>query len=185
MTRIPVREAGLVRRGIAALLDLGLSLPLACALIYGVGGLPGNSWPPRYWNLFDYGVDIVIHHPGLWVPPAAGLLLVLVLWEMAWTRWIGAMPVARLMGLQVRTMTGRKPGWLRALWRSLLGWILAVPGAIGPAWALLGRRRRALHDILSACVVVRLPVPTEDLASGDPEGPRPRESPIGTEGRKR
>lgn len=183
MTPIPAREATLARRSIAALLDLGLSLSLAAGLVLGPGGIPRDSWPPRYWNLFDYGVDIAAHHPELWVPPASGILLMLVLWETAWTRWIGAMPVARMLGLQVRTMTGRRPGWLRAFWRSLLGWLFLLPGAIGPAWSLLGRRRRALHDILSCCLVVRLPLPAEDTTPGEPEGPGTGESPLGTEGR--
>jgi len=162
MTQIPVQEASLSRRGLAGILDLCLSAAFGAALARWFPGLPGEPWPPRYWNLLDYGVDVVLHHPRLWLPPLAVFLAAMLLWETLWTVLLGATPVARALGIQVRTGTGRRPGLLRSLWRSLLWIALSIPGVLGPAFGLLGRRRRMLHDILAGCLVVRLPVPALD-----------------------
>lgn len=185
MTTVLVREASLTRRALAAALDLGLSASFAGFLVRLLPGLSREPWPPRYWNLLDYGVDVALHHPRLWIGPLVVFLGAMVVWETVWTGLLGATPVARGMGMQVRTLSGRRPGPLRAPWRSLTWVALSVPGAIGPATGLLGRRRRMLHDILSGCLVVRLPVPARVPESGGTEGTGSGESLADPDGRTR
>lgn len=185
MTVVPVQEASLIRRALAGCLDLCLAAVFGGALAWSLPGLAAEPWPPRYWNLFDYGVDVVIHHPRLWMGPLAVFLCAMLAWETAWTALLGATPVARLLGMQVRTLSGRRPGPLRSLWRSLAWMVLSVPGAVGPAFGLLGRRRRMLHDILSACLVVRLPVPARVPEAGRTEGAGSGDLPRNPDGRTR
>ena len=61
----------------------------------------------------------------------------------------------RLLGLQVRTWDGQKPGYLHALISSCLFWFL-VPASSGLILlvAPFSNRRRHVHDMLSGTVVV-------------------------------
>jgi len=61
----------------------------------------------------------------------------------------------RLMGLQVRTWDGQKPGYLHALISSCLFWFL-VPftGGLILLVAPFSNRRRHVHDMLSGTVVI-------------------------------
>lgn len=78
------------------------------------------------------------------------------------TATIGGMTAAtvgmRLLGLQVRSWDGGKPGYLHALVSSCLFWFLVpLTGGLILLVAPFSNRRRHVHDMLSGTVVIKLP----------------------------
>lgn len=73
----------------------------------------------------------------------------------------------RLLGLQVRTWDGQKPGYLQALISSCLFWFL-VPftGGLILIVAPFSDRRRHVHDMLSGTVVINTSAKTAPRISG-------------------
>jgi uncharacterized RDD family membrane protein YckC len=66
----------------------------------------------------------------------------------------------RLFDIELRSVTGERPGFLQALAQTALFYIsLGATGSLILLVALFNRRRRTLHDWLSGTVVVRtLPI---------------------------
>ncbi len=60
----------------------------------------------------------------------------------------------RVMRLRVTTAGGERVGMARAAWRLFLMLACLYVAPVSLLFALLGRRRRALHDLLSGCEVV-------------------------------
>jgi len=118
-----------------------------------------TSLPPRYWNMADYLVDLVNLMPSfvLWV--AAVFALVFIAFETLFGAILGATPVARIAGMRMVTLSGRKPGVTRVALRAALALLCAIAAGIGPLVALVSPRRRMLHDILTGCLMLRGPVP--------------------------
>jgi len=144
------------------LLSGALDLALEGVLVAGVAAwwLSSNpvELPLRYWNVFDYGIDVVNGHLALVQNLVVALLVVHVFWQTLWTCLIGAAPVARLMGMRLLLARGCRPGGVRVFVRSVLAVPLALLGLIGPLWGLVSPRHRMLHDVLTGCEVLRGPI---------------------------
>jgi uncharacterized RDD family membrane protein YckC len=153
-----VRVASLGRRLVAGLLDLVPESALAAAVAWAWFTRYPPGLPPRYWNVFDYIVDIANVRTDVALVFPVAFAAAFVLWETLWTATLGAAPMARLLGIRVVTSSGRRIGWFRSLLRAVLSLVLAAAAGIGPAWALLSPRRRMLHDILCASLAVRGPL---------------------------
>ena len=121
------------------------------------------------------------------VAPSAKWLTPLV-WACGWTFHLaydtyfvsrfGATPGKMLLCMRVATADGSRPGWRRALCRSLAEWLSKITLGAGYAMALFDPQRRTLHDRLCGTVVVtadkekqeeqdKIPVPPVDSAGGD------------------
>jgi uncharacterized RDD family membrane protein YckC len=67
-----------------------------------------------------------------------------------------ATPGMRLTGVEVRSWTGERPGYLQAFVQTILFYV-----TVYPTWslvlliALFERRRRTLHDIIAGTLVIR------------------------------
>lgn len=67
-----------------------------------------------------------------------------------------ATPGMRWQGIEMRTWDGRRPGFVQALFHTLLFYIIGTPLLIVSfVIALLNPRKRCLHDIVSGAVFVR------------------------------
>jgi uncharacterized RDD family membrane protein YckC len=152
-------------RGVAGVLDLAVEAAGAVALTWLWLDRTSPDLPPRYWNVFDWLVDLATERPEVLLVPAAVFAALFVAWETAWGRLLGAPPIARVAGLRICTGRGRRPGVIRLFLRSAFALALAVPGLLGPAWALASPKRRMLHDILTGSLVLRGDVP--DAWDGD------------------
>jgi uncharacterized RDD family membrane protein YckC len=89
----------------------------------------------------------------LWAAP------IFVIYDTAMIGSNGSATVGmRLLGLEVRTWEGAKPGYLHALISSCLFWFL-VPftGGLILLVAPFSNRRRHVHDMLSGTVVIKSP----------------------------
>lgn len=76
-----------------------------------------------------------------------------VLWQLG-GNLAGGTPGKKLMGLQVVTADGSRPGAVRSLARAL-GWLVSTPLAnLGFVIALFHPRTRTLHDLLAGTYVV-------------------------------
>jgi uncharacterized RDD family membrane protein YckC len=128
----------LIRRVFAYLID-------ACilALLFAVAGLV----------LFLIGLLTF----GLLMPLAALTLALLPLaYHSGFHGYYGATPGMALLDLELRDLTGGRPGYLQAALRTLLfygaaaltGWLILIV-------ALLNRERRALHDFITNTRVER------------------------------
>ena len=152
-----VRAAPLGLRIVAGVLDLAPVSALAAAATWAWFDRHPPDLPPRYWNVFDYAVDLVHLRPDALLVFPVAFAVVFLLWETLWTAALGGAPAARLLGIRVITTSGRRVGLFRSLVRAVLALVLAAAAGIGPAWALVSPRRRMLHDILCACLAVRGP----------------------------
>ncbi len=146
------RAAPTILRLFAGLLDLAIEAALGAALTWW--WLPAEEWPPRYWNLGDYAVDIVWQHPDLAVRAVLPFLAVFLFWEVFWGRLLGNAPVARLLGTTIVTRQGRRPGVVRLAVRTVIGLLGALLAFSGPLFALVHPRRRMLHDMMTGCHVL-------------------------------
>jgi uncharacterized RDD family membrane protein YckC len=165
-------------RVFAALLDLVPVSCLAAAVTWAWFDANPTSLPPRYWNWFDYAVDLVNGRPDLVFPPIVAFAGSYVVWETLAARVLGCPPFARALGMRLCTSRGRRPGTARLAARAVMGLALACAALVGPAVALVSPRRRMLHDILAGCLVLRGEVPegwsrggVADGSVGPPPGP--------------
>jgi len=164
-----VRVARTSLRLVAGLLDLVPVGGLAAGALAAWYRHAPADLPPRYWNLLDYAVDLVHQRPEAVAAIPVAFAAAYVLWETAWTRAIGAAPVARLLGIRVVSTSGAPVGILRSFVRAAASLVLAAAFGIGPAWALLSPRRRMLHDILCGCLAVRGPQALPEAGGAGPE----------------
>lgn len=153
------RAAPTTLRLLAALLDLGVVAGAGVAIAWW--WVPAEQWPPRYWNLLDYAVDIAWHRPDLLARAVLPGAILFVVWETLWGRLIGNTPVARLLGMRVVTSRGHRPGMVRLVFRTLIGILGAVVAFAGPLLAFVHPRRRMLHDMMTGCHVLIGMAPAE------------------------
>ena len=131
-----------------------------------------------YWvDLLCIGLLIALTWMVFWMLAIASLgllsplLLILGLIPVLYhTLTIGgprsATPGMRLTGVEVRSWTGERPGYLQAFVQTILFYV-----TVYPTWslvlliALVDRRRRTLHDMLAGTLVIRQFPQAEVLAS--------------------
>ncbi|MGD9985440.1 RDD family protein [Pseudonocardia sp.] len=153
--------AGIVTRTLAAVADLVVVVVLMGLTLVVVAGVrflaspPGFRWPSPTWPQ-----SLVV-----------GGLLATAYLTVAWST-SGRSCGAALLGLRIRPVTGAHLGWLRAGLRA----VLCVVFPLGLLWAVLGRRRRSLQDLLTGTVVVYDPDLADAYVSppgGGPGGAEP------------
>ncbi len=145
--------AGLVRRAFAGVVDallLAVALAAAAALARrGVDGWISRQVLDPEGRLFEHS-RVVLGRVQLAL--AATLpLLYFALWEALPPQ---ATPGKWLFGCRVRRRDGARAGVARVAWRTLLKPVSLAPCGVGLLLAGLGSRR-ALHDRLSGCAVLR------------------------------
>jgi len=150
----PVRTAPLSIRLIAGLMDLAPVAAITAGIVSVWYGLNPVELPPRYWNHFDYMVDIVNNRPDLTLPPVFTFVIVFIAWETIFGMIIGHAPFARVFGMRVFRTGGKRPGSLRLAARALLALAGSIFAFIGPMLSLIVPHRRMLHDILTGCLVL-------------------------------
>jgi uncharacterized RDD family membrane protein YckC len=153
------RAAPLWLRVPAALGDAVVEAALAAGVVSIAFEDLANGLPPRYWNAFDWLVDVANQRPEALAIPAAVFACVYVVWETAFGALLGAAPVARVLGMRACTGGGARPGPFRALVRAVLSLAFTAAVLVGPATAIVSPRRRMLHDILTGCHVLAGDVP--------------------------
>lgn len=131
--------AGLVSRGAAAVLDVGV-----VAVATAVAGLVVS------------GIRYTVEGPPFAFPPLPGWafgaghsVLVVVYLAACWSL-AGRTPGQLVIGLRVVNAGGRLPGVLRALVRALV--VVVFP--IGVLWLLVSRRTAAVHDLVARTALV-------------------------------
>ncbi|MFH8487426.1 RDD family protein [Streptomyces longisporoflavus] len=130
--------AGIVSRGVAAVLDV-LVLVAACfAVQAGVGCV----------RLLVTGPPFRFPEPSLWLSGLSGWVLAVLYLACSWAA-IGRTAGDRLMGLRVTDRAGARLG----LPRSLLRAALCVTFPLGLVWIPFSRRRAALQDLVVVSAV--------------------------------
>lgn len=163
------RAAPTVLRLAAGTLDLAVVAGLTAGLARAWFAAFPPDLPPRYWNGFDYLVDLANQRPWVLLGPVVAGVALWIAWQTFWARLAGNAPIARLFGLQIVTGAGRRPGVIRLAIRGVLAVALALPGFAGPLFAFASPGRRMLHDILVGCRVLKGDVPDAMDAAGDAE----------------
>lgn len=149
--------ASVVRRVLASLLDLSLVIPVC-----GVAGLLlclalGQPLP----RLAELSPDLLLatlldgNRGGQGLLLLSGLVLFAYFGGFHAVR--GQTPGKQLLGIMVVNSSGRRPGPLRAIGRTLGYLFSALPVSLGFLWVGFDRERRALHDLLADTYVVRVP----------------------------
>lgn len=152
---LPVKVVGLVRRAAAGLVDLVILAVVAVPLQRAVHWMIGAQAPVDG----DLSLDTALRWLALppmtvvaWMLPALGIAAA---YAVIFTALQGATLGQRLCGVEVKTRRGLRPGFLRAIVRTLgLGLGLA-PGGLGVLWIAFDREKRGLHDHLAGTYVVR------------------------------
>ena len=151
--------AGLPRRAIAGLMDASVVVAGIALFTFSFKTFPFTpglfeTLPP--WNGFDVAVDLVNEHlldiAALLVLFLAGVFFLGFLSEAFWGTSVGRL----LTGTRLVDTQGRTPSIPRLFLRNL-GRVAEIPLlGIGLLIAYLLPSRRALHDLLSATLIVRL-----------------------------
>jgi resuscitation-promoting factor RpfA len=141
LDEIHLERAPTWRRLAAAAVDAGVLAAVAAPpLIVGAGALPA-------------GADALAL-----LPHAAGLAAAVAFAHAALGHaLLGATLGKRLLGLRVAGPDGAPPSLGRSAVRAALALAGAVPLGLGPAVALFTPSGRALHDLATGTVVVRVP----------------------------
>ncbi|MEU6674398.1 RDD family protein [Streptomyces sp. NPDC046853] len=130
--------AGIVSRGVAAILDVLVVTAIGFALHAGAGCV----------RLLITGPPFRFPELPSWLAGAAGWTLAVLYFGCSWAA-IGRTVGDRLMGLRVTDRAGR----LLGLPRSLVRAALSVTFPVGLYWVPLSRRRASVQDLLVASVV--------------------------------
>lgn len=161
MKELSIREntggylaAPLWKRAIASLGDMAIEAGITLVITILLFPDLASDLPPRYWNMFDYFVDLYHLRPDLFEIPAVIFATTFIIWETTFVRLIGSAPISRLMGMRILTGRGGRPGLIRCFIRSILALSLTVAALIGPVTGLVSPKRRMLHDIFTGCYVV-------------------------------
>ncbi|MFE6157900.1 RDD family protein [Streptomyces sp. NPDC056486] len=125
--------AGIVSRGIAAVLDALVLAVIGFAIQAGVGGV----------RLLVTGPPFHFPNPSVWLSGASGWTLAVLYLACSWAA-IGRTAGDRLMGLRVTDRAGRLLGWPRSLVRAAL----CVTFPLGLCWIPLSRRRASVQDLV-------------------------------------
>lgn len=143
---LPMRPAGVIRRGAAFLLD---QLILAAAwllfsswtvLLY----VSVTRWPDDFLNLAVLGGLLAI----------LGALVRAIYW-IVFVGGCGQTPGKMVLGLQVVRRDGRAVRYGRAAWRWVGTGLAALPLGLGFLGLMVTREKRGLHDWLAGTRVVR------------------------------
>ena len=133
------RTAGIVTRALAAAVDVGVVIVMMGITLLVAAGLRffaspvSFSWPSPSWPQ----------------SLAVGGLLAVGYMTVAWAT-SGRSLGAAILGLRVRSVSGRPLGWLRAALRA----VLYVVFPLGLLWCIVSRGRRSVQDVLLRSVVV-------------------------------
>lgn len=135
----PRRTAGIVTRGLASLVDLGVVFAVMGGIYLGLmfGRL---LFSPHEFSLPD---------TRLLLSMSTALVVSVLYLTVCWAttgRTVGAV----MMGLRVVRPDGKLMGWARAALRA----VLCVMFGFGLLWVAVDRRRRSLQDIVLRTVVV-------------------------------
>jgi len=135
----PRRTAGIVTRGLASLVDLGVVLVVMGCIYLGLIFVrllfsPQEFSLPDTRLLLSMGTALVV-----------SVLYLTVCWATT-GRTLGAV----MMGLRVVRRNGKLMGWARAALRA----VLCVMFGFGLLWVAVDRRRRSLQDIVLRTEVV-------------------------------
>jgi uncharacterized RDD family membrane protein YckC len=141
-TPAPREYAGLVSRAIAYLLDAFV----VAVLFTGGAAITGMITSVIGARLHDLALTVA--SAGLVLLPALLATYCALFWALA-----GRTPGMALMGLRVVATRPRRLSWTAALLRALV--LAYFP--VGALWALVDRRRQAVHDKVARTTVVRVP----------------------------
>ncbi|HMU40847.1 MAG TPA: RDD family protein [Pseudomonadota bacterium] len=154
---ILVRAAGMIRRTLAFVVDLGFLLPLQ--VLFFCGLRLGQRLPlPRLKELYP---DVLLANLSDGSLSSQALCISFVAVSVAyfvffWTLR-GQTPGKWLLRIAVVDVYGERPSLLRSLCRAT-GLVVAVlPCALGVLWIGFDREKRGLHDFLSGTYVVHVP----------------------------
>ena len=142
----PLPPAGLQLRIVAFILDCIVVFSFAMSF-FAVGG----AFVLLFAENSDYALPIMGGAAAFALFPFAPLLFAF-LWS-----WRGQSIGMMAVRIVVTDTRGRRPSFARALFRTLVWPLSFVPLGIGLITMLLGRERRALHDLLAGTVVRELP----------------------------
>ena len=95
---------------------------------------------------------------GLLAPPmmVATVLLPFLYFVVFTGGRFSATPGMRLVGIELRDISGMRPDWLQAGVRAFLYFVTwGMTGGLLFLWVVFNARGRALHDVLTSSVVVR------------------------------
>ncbi len=144
----------LLLRAVAGVFDLGITGGLAAGMFYLAMHVFGLKYPPRYWNYWDYLVDIINLHP-LFVYLALGAIVLAVLIYAFVGMFVRGSVGLFVTGLEVRPGGRGILMYMRLVLRYILflaGMALAGLPLYGIIWS---NGRRGPHDWITGVEVRR------------------------------
>jgi uncharacterized RDD family membrane protein YckC len=149
------RVAGMWRRALAGALDGVVLVPtmaLFAAVTATAGGRPLHGLRELGPN---YAIELVLDGGGVGLAALGMAGVVAFLYFFVFHVVRGQTPAERLVGIRVIDPFGERPAALRALVRTLGGFVSLGGCGLGLLWIGFDREKRALHDWLAGTYVVR------------------------------
>lgn len=150
-----VHVVGLWKRLAAALIDLGIIIPVALILTWIASAVAGVHLPPSRTRGLDFWLDLLLNSdPALVMAcalfTAVGLVYLLV-FQIATGRTVGM----RLLGMRIIDVFGDPPSNARCAVRTLGYLAGAATLLLGFLWIGIDSEKRGLHDWLAGTYVIR------------------------------
>ena len=156
-----VRVAPVALRIFGGVLDLCLYLGAFVAYLVFLEHLSLGDVPPRYWNNFDYLVDLTISMD------LKSFALKGIVGYVAYETISGLImrntPFSRVLGMRFVTAKGKRPLLFRLLLKTVFQIVFSLAGLFGILFSLVHPEKRMLHDCLSGCYCVMDDVRTSSL----------------------
>ena len=155
----PVTLAPLKQRGLAWLVDSGLTLAVAIVLtLFHIGSSPaGFAALSSNFEGFDWFIDALWSSGASFVFGAGGALLVAMLYQAICLVWAGRTLGHRIAGLSVvHVHLGTRPPWSRSVLRAVVATLGTVFFGLGHYWRIIDRFRRGWHDLAAGTIVVAI-----------------------------
>ena len=153
----------LILRILAGMIDLGITGGMAAGLFYMVLHVSRLELPPRYWNYWDYLVDIINLHPVFVYIALSAIVLSVLIYAFAGMFVRGSVGLL-VTGLEVYPGARGIKTYMRLVIRFLLflvGMTLAGLPLYGIIWS---DGRRGLHDWIAGVEVRRRGSSGRDIA---------------------
>jgi hypothetical protein len=159
---VAVRSAPVALRLLGGALDLCLYVGLFLAYLVFVEHRTFGDLPPRYWNYFDYLVDLTIKMD------LKSFALKGVLgyagYEIIFGLIMRNTPFSRLLGMRFVRVDGKRPLLFRLLLKTVFQIVFFMTGLFGVLFSFVHPEKRMLQDCLSGCYCLMEDVRTTSLA---------------------
>jgi uncharacterized RDD family membrane protein YckC len=146
---------GFWQRGLAALIDLAIIIPVSIVLCKVAGSLTGLGLPPSRVRGLDFWLDLMLASDATLIGALGLTLAIGSIYALIFHISMGRTMGMRALDLRIIDIYGDEPSTQRSLARTA-GYLLGVATlGLGFIWIAFDSEKRGLHDWLAGTYVIK------------------------------